>query len=288
MKSLLRAASLENLDNNEYKSFSNPIVDNLKDKVFNMRDNTTGVNLDFMSYAAYAEVGYDPQALLDPETLLKTSEKVFSTFFRHFVNSNITQKDGGWVYQPVGSHLKVEPPIINMPTQRLPSGAVAPKFEDISRNTSQTIAATLTTRVEVLRMNVIAFWISTSILIWLVVTITIFASVQRRQYGGMMRNVECIADVLVLIAGSERLLAVIKEKGIDAIMKEDKIPMRLGWFRDPDGIMRWRIEVVEHEQVQMQTIRLGTKYAPVPEDEEESVGDEVAPSVVLPLESSRG
>lgn len=288
MKSLLRAACLENVANDDPEFFGTPADDVLDDKVYNLRDNTTGVNLDFMSYAAYAEVGYDPQALLDPETLLKTSQKVFSAFFQHFVNNNITHKDGGWVYQPVGSHLKVEPPLINMPTQRTPSGAVAPKFESISRNTNLTTAATLSTRVEVLSMNVVAFWISTSILIWLVVTITIFALVQRRQYSGMMRNIECVADVLVLVAGSERLLAVIKEKGIETIIKEDRVLTRLGWFRDPDGTVRWRCELVEDDQVQMQTIRLGTRYAPVPEEDEGGVGDGVARSVASLPESSQG
>jgi hypothetical protein len=79
----------------------------------------------------------------------------------------------------------------------------------------------------------------------------------------MMRNIECIADVLVLIAGSERLLEVIREKGFDAIVKEDKILTRMGWFRDVDGTMRWRIDLVEEKQVQMQPIRLGPGYAPV-------------------------
>jgi hypothetical protein len=47
--------------------------DSIEDQVFNMRDNTTGLNLDFMSYAAYAQVGFNPTALLDPEILAKTS-----------------------------------------------------------------------------------------------------------------------------------------------------------------------------------------------------------------------
>ncbi|KAI2481643.1 hypothetical protein Ptr902_07438 [Pyrenophora tritici-repentis] len=58
-----------------------------------------------------------------------------------------------------------------------------------------------------------------------------------------MRNVECIADVLVLIAGSERLLAVIREKGMDTIIKEDKVLTQIGWFRDEDGTIRWRIDL---------------------------------------------
>jgi hypothetical protein len=197
---------------------------------------------------------------------------VFSTFFQHFVNNNITKNDGGWVYQPIGQELKVNQPMVNMPTQYTPDGLVAPKFEDVVRNSSQTTTATISTRVEVLRMNEVAFWISASILIWLIITIIIFASVQRKYYGGMMRNVECIADVLVLIAGSERLLAVIKEKGIDTILKEDRILTRLGWFRDPDGTMRWRIELVEDEHVQMQPIPLGTSYVPVPGEDDGDVG----------------
>jgi hypothetical protein len=152
-----------------------------------------------------------------------------------------------------------------------------PKYEDVHRNTSKTITATLSTRVEMLHINPVAFWIATSILIWLIIVIIIFASVQRKYYGGMMRNVECVADVLVLIAGSERLLAVIKEKGIDTILKENKILTRLGWFRDPDGMMRWRIELVEDEQ-QMQLIPLSTSNAPVVEDADTEEGGAPLPA----------
>jgi hypothetical protein len=247
---------------------SNPIYsynDQLDDEVFNMRDNMTGLNMDFMSYAAYAQVKLDPTALLDADVLLETSRKVFSTFFQHFVSNNVTREDGGYVYQPAGLHVDMTPPVRNN-TYYTPSGDIAPRFEDVHRHTSKTITATLSTRVEVLQINHVAFWIATSILIWLIIVIIIFASVQRKYYGGMMRNVECIADVLVLIAGSERLLAVVKEKGIDTILKENKILTRLGWFRDHDGMMRWRIELVENEQ-QMQLIPLGSSYAPVAEDE---------------------
>lgn len=84
----------------------------------------------------------------------------------------------------------------------------------------------------------------------------------------MMKNVECIADALVLIAGSERLLTAIRENGIDTIMKEDRLLTRLGWFRGPDGTMRWRIGVVDDEQVQMLPIRLGTRYEAISEGNE--------------------
>jgi hypothetical protein len=276
----LNAADPKNTGN-KLSSFSSggvgfPSGDSLKDKVFNMRDNATGLNLDFMSYAAYAQVGLDPTALLNAETLANTSQKVFSTFFQHFVSNNISRELGGYVYQPIGMKLSVNPPMNDPPLQHTPDGSVAPKFEDIIRNTNETNTATISTRVEVLRINPVAFWMATSILIWVIITIISLASVQRKYYGGMMRNVECIADMLVLIAGSERLLAVIREKGIDTILKEDKILTRLGWFRDADGTMRWRIELVEKEQMQMQPIRLGPGYTPLPDGNEECNADAVS------------
>jgi hypothetical protein len=95
--------------------------------------------------------------------------------------------------------------------------------------------------------------------------------------------VECIADTLVLIAGSERLLAVIREKSVDTILKEDKILTRLGWFRDADGTMPWRVELVEEDQVQTRPIRLGSGYTPVLDGSEEDDADDVSgPAVSVP------
>lgn len=85
----------------------------------------------------------------------------------------------------------------------------------------------------------------------------------------MMRNIECIADVLGLIAGSARLLAAMSEKGIDRFLKEDETLTRFGWFRDHDGTMRWRIDLVDDKQVHMQPIHLGTGYASVPDGNED-------------------
>ena len=101
-----------------------------------------------------------------------------------------------------------------------------------------------------------------------------------------MRNIECVADVLVLIAGSERLLEVIREKGFDTIVKEDKMLTRMGWFRDADGTMRWRIDLVEEKQVKVQPIRLGSGYAPVRIDSEERDVDGASNRIVSPPSSS--
>jgi hypothetical protein len=212
-----------------------------------------------MSYAAYTEVKLNPTALLDADVLLDTSRKIFSTFFQHFANNNVSLKDGGYVYQSAGLHDDMTSPMINYKDRKVytPSGNIAPKFEDVHRNTNKTTPATLSMSVEVLQINSTAFWIATSILIWLVATISVFATLQRRYYKGIMRNVECIADVLVLIAGSDSLLKAVAEQGVDSILVENRILTRLGWFRDPDGTTRWRIEVVpEEDEIHLRPISL--------------------------------
>jgi len=79
----------------------------------------------------------------------------------------------------------------------------------------------------------------------------------------MMRDVECIADVLVLIAGSDRLIAAIKDRDANTMLKDSRIRTRLGWFRDSDGTMRWRIDLLDDEDIQRRPIRLGKEYLPV-------------------------
>jgi hypothetical protein len=279
LRALLRAACLDRLESTQMVEYHQENNDRIEDKVFNMRDNRTGMNADFMSYATYAQVGFDPDAMLDPQIFLKTSQRIFSTFFQHFVNSKISHETGSWAYQPLDAVLDANPPMSGQAVPLTPNGTEAPRFQDVpSRVTDRIAQATLSTRVEVLRINPVAFWISTSILVWIIITLVVFTAMQRRYLGSMQRNTECIADVLVLIAGSERLLTVIKEKGIDTILKEDNISTRLGWFRDPDGTMRWRVELVEQEQVQMQPIRLGQVYAPVQSDNDEVDADDISTS----------
>jgi hypothetical protein len=272
MKSLLRAACLENINYNDKLYSQLQRSDYLFDKIFNMRDNSTGLNVDFMSYAALAQVDHDPAALLDPETLIRETQKIFSMFFQHYVSGAVSLQKGGWVYQPIGSDLKLTEPIPNEALHQPLS-----KFEDFPlRNTERMVTATLYTQTEVLQMNVVAFWVSVGIMIWLIVAILIFAAMQRRYLGGMQRNIECVADVLVIVAGSERLLQVIQEKGVDKIVEDDVILTRLGWFRDPDGTMRWRIELVEEREGQGRSSLLSTAYAPVPRDDE--VSGSIVPS----------
>lgn len=72
--------------------------------------------------------------------------------------------------------------------------------------------------------------------------------------------------MLVLVAGSEQFLQLIKQKGGEELMAEDDaIHTRLERVRDDDGTMRWRIDIVDHEQVLPRSHAGSTAYVPVPD-----------------------
>ena len=180
-------------------------TENLNDMVFNVRDNRTGINMDYMSYASYLQVGKNPETLLDETALLEQTQKTFSLFFQHFASSGVSLETGGWVYQPIGSNLDSLPP---------PAPGFEPKDgKDRTYrrlNTNRTTEVTVTTNVELLRMNKVATWISLSILVWLTVTTILIAALQRR-YFGSVRKMETVADGLMLVAGSTKLLELVRE-----------------------------------------------------------------------------
>jgi hypothetical protein len=223
-----------------------------------------------MSYVSYTRSGQsNPEALIDQETLLKHSQATFSLFFKHFVNSGMSSDIGGWAFQKVGSRLVIEPrtqgyyrgpglfsritPLYSH--SFLPNGEPAPQFEDVPpRIANYNDTATLTVSVETLSLNKKAFWTATGILASLTCIMVAFIILNQSYLGGIIRNVECIADVIVLIAGSERLLALVQEKGIETIVKEDKILTQLNWFEDADGKQRWGIELAESSDAEAEVL----------------------------------
>jgi len=97
MHALLRAADLKSLSGTQLSS-SEYTGENLDDRVFNVRSDKKGLNLDFMSYASYVHAGRDADALLDYKTLLKQTQYTFSTFFQHYASSSVSIESGGWAY----------------------------------------------------------------------------------------------------------------------------------------------------------------------------------------------
>jgi hypothetical protein len=229
------------------------IVEDLTDNVFNIRNNETGLNLDFMSYASYIRAGKDGQALADQSTLIRHTQETFATFFQQYVSSNYSFMDGGWAYQPVGGNLNDLGAVVNGTFRQIaPGGKPAVKFRDLPpQNTERTATATMSTRVEVLDMNRNAFWLCFAILIWLIITVLIVCALHKWDFGKLGHDIESIADTLVLVAGSERLLAAVREHGVQGLMGSN-VRTRLGWFSDKDGRMRRGIEVVEEGEVLVQ------------------------------------
>ncbi|KAF2465767.1 uncharacterized protein BDR25DRAFT_161827, partial [Lindgomyces ingoldianus] len=215
------------------------------DSVFNIRANGSGLNTDFMSYAAYAQAGKDAQAMLDPETFLKGTQRAFSTFFQYYVSTDTNLVEGGWAFQP--RHL--QPPDLGKPIDptkiRISEEVtIAVNKREAKISDSDTAISQVSTEVSTLRMNHIATWMAVGILIWLLIT-TLTVSLTLCTYlKSLVRGVECVADVLALIAGSQRLLDLVKERGSEELMRDKDLRMKLGWFRDLDGRIRWGVEVV--------------------------------------------
>ena len=82
---------------------------------------------------------------------------------------------------------------------------------------------------------------------WLIITTVVVAILQKRYFGTLVRNVECLGDVLVLIAGSANFLQVVREIEAGRLLPGDyeHLRTRLGWFVDEDGGLRWGIEMEE-------------------------------------------
>jgi hypothetical protein len=212
--------------------------ESLTDNAFVIRDQERGLNMDFMTYSMYSLANQDPEALLNYTTLVRHANRAFETFFQHFVHNGLSMTEGGLAYQKINDNSMdlVGPPVAA-------DGSALPLREYAKLNTSRTVQATLSNRIQVLHMNSIATYLSTAILIWLIGTTAAVTCLQRKYTSSMIRDVQLIADVLVLIAGSDNLLQLIEERGV-ALKMDTEIKTMLGWFKDRDGTVRWGVEVV--------------------------------------------
>jgi hypothetical protein len=169
--------------------------------------------MDFMSYANLFQANMDPLVLLDPATLEKYSQRTFQTFFQHFASKTKWIDGQSMVYK-------------NAPDDR------AGKFE-----------VATTQRIETLNMVASATWLSLAIIFILVVILSICIVTLKIVYPDniMRNNIECIADVLVLIEGSEALLQC-AERHDTNMLTDNGLRTRLGWFKDREGVVRYGVE----------------------------------------------
>lgn len=217
----------------------------LGDVTFNFRDTDQGLNLDLMTYSMFSMAGKDREALLDPVIMEDLANKTFSTFFQHFVSRNLSDT-GSWTYQRINDTLP------NDLGQILDDdGGVSPNQTEYRPPSQSNHSADVlvSTPVEMLRMGAVAVWLSGAILVWLIVTVVFIAVVHRSQLKRLNGNVECVADVLILVAGSEGLLQLVREKGPEGVANgDDRFMAKLGWFKGGDGEDRWGVEVFERGQ----------------------------------------
>ncbi|KAI4939211.1 uncharacterized protein J4E92_000495 [Alternaria infectoria] len=193
---------------------------------FNIRDRDRGLNVDFMSYANWNLANKDTESLLNTTTLLRHSEKTLQIFFKHFVNSGSSSLSGRW-------------------------SSSGPERAAYQRASSEPVNGTFTKRIEVLAMNETATWLSLTILILLIVIlVTLVVSLQIVYPSSCMQHrVECLADVLAMVAGSEGLIGLIEQQGVEGFAKSGRLT-KLSWFRDARGDVRWGVELVDAEGVE--------------------------------------
>jgi hypothetical protein len=179
--------------------------------------------MDFMSYANLHKVDNDPRALLDTALLLEHSEKTFQTFFKHFAVS------GSWL----GSGND-------------PKSTVFQQKEAPYSSKDMWVNGTMTERIEILSMNETATWLSVAILVVLIVILVVLIVSLQVVYpkNSMQHRIECLADVLALIASSEELVNMAHEMEIEK-MEKSGVQTRLGWFRDKRGDIRWGVEIAD-------------------------------------------
>jgi len=235
--SLLSAAALDRLNGATVEGWGS---ENLDVKTFNFR--TQGLNVDFMSYAMYSLVGGDAEALLDLAILQSCAQKVFSTFFQHFVSSNVTS-DGSWAFQRVGERLPQDlGPVIA-------SSYSISSYQDANGATmdgNTTTSALVSTRVELLQMSPAAVLLALCILTFLLLSAIFVYFVEYGHFKNLRGDVDTLVSLLSLVYDSPNLLEWVSEhpnakdwtQGPGNVVKAG-----LGSFKGASGQQRWGIEI---------------------------------------------
>jgi hypothetical protein len=191
----------------------------------------------------YSLADKNTSALLTNTTLYsELVDRTFRTFFAHFAagDANSTTRR---VYQKIGDKM---PDFGRKVVYDTKSGLL--KQEDPEtyppRTTNTNVDAQVNRRVQLLKMNQVATWLSFGILIFLLLITIVILFLHRRFLSPLHRNVECMADIMLLVAGSDHLLALVEERGVETLREDESLLVRLGWFRSENGQLRWGIEVL--------------------------------------------
>lgn len=217
----------------------------LADKNFNFRLPEQGLNTDLMSYSMYQLAGGDLDVLMDPAQMAQLGQRVFSTFFQHFISSNVSAS-GGWGFQQIGATLPGDlAPIVH-------SSLENSNYQDQNTSlTSDTNApAHVEIAVEVLQMSPIAVYISLIILLILgLITILVYC-VGYRHLRKLRHDFDDLASVISVVYDSPKLQRWVQEHPDPKQWTRRTAPsqaprVQLGPFVGSDDRKLWGIEVVE-------------------------------------------
>ncbi|KAI5235982.1 hypothetical protein E4T42_09575 [Aureobasidium subglaciale] len=271
-ESLLGASHSSDLLN-EMLLYSGP--ENLFDGVFNLRG--PGLNTDFMSYSMLALANNSKEALLDPKTLIELANQTFGMFFKHFASEEVNSTAGGRVFQPIGEKLPSEIGPVTVGGQ-ITADQGAMGLQDAATPLPREIEAVLLVPVEQLIMSPIAFYLSTSFLVFLIFTTIVMYSVNRAQYKALPRDVDTLASMIAFVHSSDKLLAWSEDSAHSGAWyklwsrkskssESQRLKAQMGTFKDSEGKKRWGIELVgdvapvslpddaNHSDVEMQSLR---------------------------------
>ncbi|KAI1106361.1 hypothetical protein F4804DRAFT_330350 [Jackrogersella minutella] len=230
---LLGAADLDDFEGTDLQTYLTAQSEETDDQTFNIRQ--AGLNVDLMTYSMLSLVNYDHEALLDMNTLQSTAQKTFTALFQNYASNNVSFETGGYVFQSPSEALPSDLDTIVNYTRRA---------DDAAAPASSTVTLHVSRPVELLQMSKPAAWICMLILGYLIVASVILTVASRRYTKMLLRRIESIADIVVLMAGSEKLLQLAREKSIRDLKADHSTKARLGWFTGADGTLRWGIELV--------------------------------------------
>lgn len=108
-------------------------------------------------------------------------------------------------------------------------------------------------------MSMVATWLCIALLSVIIAIVACLMVSLKFMYPPtlMMRNVKCLADIVLMVEESSNFLEKIARNGPD-ISKQSSLQTRLGWFRTRTGVVKWGIEVVDHSNGVEWVARLGT------------------------------
>ncbi|KAI0531905.1 hypothetical protein GGR58DRAFT_523857 [Xylaria digitata] len=276
---ILGAADLENLigatsiaSSPGSDTWGQVLAERLQEQTFNIRD--PGLNVDYMTYAMLSPANNNHSALLNAGTLRETAQQTFSVFFQHFVNNEISMTSGGYLYQSLDEKLPADlgepvPLKGSHPEDMLTTGS-----SNNGNSTNRITNVSVSQPMEVLSMSEPAAWVCMLILGYLIITCILLAVASKRYNRLLLRQVNSIADIAFLVAGSHKLLRVARDRSLESLKYDDTVEVKLDWFVTDQGCLRWGIEVVDELDPTVSLTPLSTRESDVFLDSDENADAE--------------